>query len=93
MKSIKCPKCSRWIWYDERTEVDFIHQCEDSNGNRLQSRDEDDHQFSRITLRIDADEWSQFGINPKMPKKSITESQWKKIKKDLLDIDTYIKLV
>jgi len=93
MRSMRCPKCSFWIFYDERTEVDIVHQCRDATGSRLQRKEEFNHQGTRVTLKMDEkDYWDQMGINPLQPRRVLTPTKFKNQFKTNTNVDYYIEV-
>lgn len=93
MRSLRCPKCGRYIFYNERTDSDVIHQCTKADGTRLQRKEEKHHQGTRVTLKMDEkDWWDQMGINPPQPNKKLKKARFKDQFKTDTNVDYYIEV-
>ena len=93
MRNKRCPRCGRW-YSVQNYDTDYVHQCRNPDGTRKTSLKEEWHQGTRVTLKVDEKDQfpGQFGMNPKMPYKRISQTKLEKQMKERLNVDTYIEV-
>ena len=91
LKRSKCPVCGDYFWVPVYT-VDFVHECRNADRTRKAKRSEKFHAGTRQTIKWDADWWTEFGTNPQKPLGRISKTEWKKMMKEQVNVDTHVEV-